>query len=85
MSADKEIQLCMIIGELSYETGNLKDAKTYYYKAKTNPMAPVFLQRRASNRLEDLKDIERAQPEEAEAPAAESDAAKGRLFKHGSK
>lgn len=85
MSADKEIQLCMIIGELSYETGNLKDAKTYYYKAKTNPMAPVFLQRRASSRLEDLKEIERAQPEEAEAPAAESDAAKGRLFKHGSK
>jgi len=81
MSADKEVQLCMIIGELSYEEGNLKDAKTYYYKAKMNPSAPAVLKRRASNRLEDLKDYEQAQAEAENPPEPEPDEGKGRHFK----
>ena len=89
MSADKEVQLCMIIGELSYEMGNLKDAKTYYYKAKMNPVAPAFLKRRADSRLEDLKDYEKKLQAEAEAEAEaqqpEAEEGKGRLFKRGSK
>lgn len=81
MSADKEVQLCMIIGELSYEEGNLRDAKTYYYKAKMNPSAPAVLKRRASNRLEDLKDYEQAQAEAENPPEPEPDEGKGRHFK----
>ncbi|MGI5978296.1 MAG: DUF2225 domain-containing protein [Oscillospiraceae bacterium] len=85
LSADKEIHLCMILGELSYETGNLKDAKNYYYKAKTNPLAPAFLQRRAANRLEDLREYEQAQLGEAAQSAGPEPGSKGRLFKHGQK
>ena len=87
MSADKEVQLCSIIGELSFETGNLKDAKNYYYKAKMNPVAPAYMKRRASNRLEDLKEYEQKLQEQAEAeaqPDPEADG-KGHLFKHGGK
>ena len=89
MSADKEVQLCMVIGELSFEAGNLRDAKSYYYKAKMNPLSPAYMKRRASNRLEDLKDYEQQLKEQAEAeaqPEAEVDPdGKGRLFKHGTK
>lgn len=81
MSADKEVQLCMIIGELSYEDGNLKDAKTYYYKAKMNPTAPAVLKRRAGNRLEDLKEYEKAQTGSEGAPEPESDDGRNHRFK----
>lgn len=81
MSADKEVQLCMIIGELSYEDGNIKDAKNYYYKAKMNPTAPAVLKRRAGNRLEDLKEYEQAQTESESSPEPESDDGRSRRFK----
>lgn len=87
MSAEKEVQLCMIIGELSFEAGNLKDAKNYYYKAKMNAMAPAFLKRRAENRLEDLKEYEQKLQGGEQEPAADTSTSegKGRLFRRGSK
>ena len=60
LSTDQEQQLCMIIGELNFKLGNIKDAKTYYYNTKMNRMVSMALRKRAETRFEEIKELEKA-------------------------
>ncbi len=57
--SDKEDQqLCIIIGELSLRLNDLKTAKNYFYKAKTEKTGSPSLKRQAENRLMDIREME---------------------------
>ena len=56
---EPEAQLCVMIGELNFRHGNIGEAKNFYYKAKMNSMASAVLRRRAENRLDELKELEK--------------------------
>ena len=61
LSTDQEQQICMIIGELYFQLGNIKDAKTYYYNTKMNKQVSMALRKRADSRFEEIKEIEQNQ------------------------
>ena len=61
LSTDQEQQICMIIGELYFQLGNIKDAKTYYYNTKMNRQVSMALRKRADSRFEEIKEIEQNQ------------------------
>jgi hypothetical protein len=54
----QEQQLCIIIGELYLKLGDLKNAKDFFFKAKTNRGGTPLLKTQAENRLLDIRDLE---------------------------
>lgn len=58
LSTDQEQQICMIIGELYFQLGNIRDAKTYYYNTKMNRQVSMALRKRAESRFEEIKELE---------------------------
>lgn len=61
LSPDQEQQVCMIIGELFFQLGNIRDAKTYYYNTKMNRQVSMALRKRAESRFEEIKELEKNQ------------------------
>jgi uncharacterized protein len=61
LSTDQEQQVCMIIGELYFQLGNIRDAKTYYYNTKMNRQVSMALRKRAESRFEQIKELELGQ------------------------
>ena len=61
LSAEQEIQTCIIIGELYVKFGNYKEARNFYYKAKTNNFLTPVMRRRCENRLDELKELDHSQ------------------------
>lgn len=55
---NQDQQLCVIIGELYLKQGDYKNAKEYYFKAKTNRSGAPRLQRQAEDRIEDIREME---------------------------
>lgn len=48
-------QLCIIIGELNLKVNDLKNARDFFFKAKTNKEGTPLLKMQAENRLADIR------------------------------
>lgn len=57
ISASGEILLFISIAELYAKFGDFKEARNYYYKAKTNSQISPLLKKKAEDRLEELKEL----------------------------
>lgn len=55
---NQDQQLCLIIGELYFKQNDLKNAKDYFFKAKTNRSGAPRLQRQADDRIDDIRELE---------------------------
>lgn len=51
-------QLCLIIGELYLKLNDLKNAKDFFFKARTNRAGTPLLRNQAENRLMDIREME---------------------------
>lgn len=56
---DQDQQLCLILGELHFKLGDLKQAKEYFHKAKLNRKGTPVLRNQAEDRLDEIKALER--------------------------
>ena len=55
----QEQQLCIIIAELCFKLNDLKTAKNFFFKAKTNRYGTPIMQNHAESRLFDIREIEK--------------------------
>lgn len=55
---NQDQQLCLIIGELYLKQNDLKNAKDYFFKAKTNRSGAPHLQRHAEDRIDYIRSME---------------------------
>ena len=51
-------QLCLIIAELYFKQNDFRNAKNYFFKAKTNSSGAPLLQRQAEDRIDDIRALE---------------------------
>jgi uncharacterized protein (DUF2225 family) len=58
LTGGQEQQLCMIIGELSYKTNDMKNAIDFLFKAKNNESGAPLLKKRAEDRIFEIRGIE---------------------------
>ena len=52
-------QLCVVLGELYFKQGDIKNARDYFFKAKTNRAGSQVLKTHAENRLVDIKETDK--------------------------
>ncbi len=56
---EQDQQLCVIMGELYIKQGDLRNARDYYFKAKTNRQGSQVLKMQAEDRLAAIKEMEK--------------------------
>lgn len=61
LSAKENQQVCIVIGELSLKLKDLKTAKSFLFKAKTEREGSPSLKRQAEDRLMEIRDSEKAE------------------------
>ena len=54
---EQDQQLCVILGELYIKQGDLRNARDYYFKAKTNRQGSQVLKMQAEDRLAAIKEM----------------------------
>lgn len=57
-------QMCVIIGDLYQKLGKLDDARNFFYLAKSNKSGTAVMTRHADVKLEEIRDIIKAQKEQ---------------------
>lgn len=60
--AEQEQQLCLLIAELSYKLGDIRQAKDFFFKVKVNRTAAPLFRRQADIRLFAIRETEKAEP-----------------------
>ena len=71
-SAEQELQVQMVIGELYFKLGNLSEAKHYQYTIKISKAASAVMKKRAESRLEAIKELEKVNEPEEPKPAQQT-------------
>ncbi len=68
-TAEQELQVQMVIGELYFKLGNINEAKRYQYGIKISKVASAVMKKRAESRLEIIKELEKTSAPESPKPA----------------
>lgn len=58
MTGSLEQQLCLIIGELSYKAGDMKNAINFLFKAKNAEGGAPYIKKRAEDRIYEIRGID---------------------------
>ena len=53
----QEQQVCILIGELYLKLGDLKNAVSFFFKAKTSRISTPVLKNHADNRIYDIREM----------------------------
>lgn len=62
---EQDQQLCAILGELYLKQGDMRNARDYYFKAKTNRQGSQVMKTQAEDRLMDIREMEKAKTSDA--------------------
>ena len=54
--ASQDQQLCLVIAELNYKLGNLREARDFFFKVKISRGGVPLLKRQAENRLYEIRE-----------------------------
>jgi uncharacterized protein (DUF2225 family) len=63
MNPNQNQQVCFIIGELSFKMNDFKNARNFFFKAKTERSGAAILKRMAEDRIETIRETVKEKPD----------------------